>query len=97
VLHRCDNPPRVRPLHLFLGDATDNNRDRQQKGRTRGWAGRVEDAHHAFRVTAAQTSQMLVMRRSGATQQDIADVFGVSRGHVSKILRGQTVASRKAA
>ena len=34
VLHRCDNPPCVRPDHLFLVTVGDNNRDRHRKGRT---------------------------------------------------------------
>jgi hypothetical protein len=31
--HRCDNPPCVRPDHLFPGDTTANVRDAIQKGR----------------------------------------------------------------
>lgn len=34
VLHTCDTPACCRPSHLFLGTQTDNNRDRQRKGRT---------------------------------------------------------------
>lgn len=36
VLHRCDNPPCVRPDHLFLGSDADNIADMTAKGRA-GW------------------------------------------------------------
>ena len=33
VLHRCDNPPCVRPDHLFIGTQLDNMLDKMSKGR----------------------------------------------------------------
>lgn len=35
VLHHCDNPPCVRPEHLFIGTQKDNLQDMARKGRGR--------------------------------------------------------------
>lgn len=44
VLHHCDNPPCVRPDHLFEGTQKDNADDRERKGRGNQVRG---DAHPA--------------------------------------------------
>ena len=49
VMHRCDNPPCVRPDHLILGTVTDNNADRDAKGRTRTLGPKAQCKHgHPF-------------------------------------------------
>lgn len=80
VLHRCDNPPCVRPTHLFLGDAEANTKDmlakaRQFKGRPVDEQA-VVDAYlasqsvkkvsRAFRISGDRVVEIL--RRVGGTE-----------------------------
>jgi len=43
VLHRCDNPPCIRPDHLFLGTNADNSADMVRKHRGRRGAGTLRE------------------------------------------------------
>lgn len=53
VLHHCDNPPCVRPDHLFLGTAKDNTRDMIGKGRkVRGDISGPRNPRHGAAVSA---------------------------------------------
>lgn len=56
VLHKCDNPPCVRPGHLFLGTHKDNAIDRNAKGRITYKKGRDHWTHRTPRKVARGSS-----------------------------------------
>ena len=98
VCHHCDNPPCVRPDHLFLGTPADNMRDKESKGRGVRVHG---DAHfsrcHPELVARGEDSVQSKMKESdvrairvrciaGETQRSVARAFGITQGHVSVIV-----------
>lgn len=83
VCHKCDVPACVNPAHLFLGTSKENMQDCVQKGRlAKG------EASGCAKLTETNVIEIRVMRLSGKTQKSIADHFGISYGHVSKIISG---------
>lgn len=86
VLHHCDNPCCVNPVHLFLGTVNDNMKDMVRKGRQSKLCG--EDAGNA-RLTANQVVEIRREASSGKRHRDIASAYGVSRSMVSAIVRGE--------
>lgn len=74
VCHSCDNPPCVRPDHLFLGTPSDNSADMVAKGRARSPRGTARG-----KLTAEQVTSLRRRYAEGgvSTHQLAADV-GVS-------------------
>lgn len=77
ALHTCDNPPCVRPDHLFLGTDSDNQRDAVRKGRHVG----------SRKLTA---DEVRTVRQSRATALTLATRFGVTRATIYDIRSRKT-------
>ena len=101
VCHRCDNPPCVRPDHLFLGTQSDNMRDMAAKGRQvhgitsqqthfpEGHAPRGARASGA-KLTEQEVVELLGRHANGEGSTILGRAYGVDRTTVQRILRGNT-------
>jgi hypothetical protein len=87
VLHRCDNPPCVRPDHLFLGTRADNWADAHAKGRDCPPPRMVGERNPAARLTAAEVQ---AIRRDSRPRRFIESAYGVGKSTVGRIKRGQS-------
>lgn len=78
VLHRCDNPICVNPMHLFLGTQSINSKDMWSKGRgrTRGETnGNAKLTPELVRdIRASKEKSVELARRTGMSQQTICDI-----------------------
>jgi predicted XRE-type DNA-binding protein len=81
VMHSCDTPSCVNPLHLSIGTHAENMADMSQKGRARSGLAKLD----ADSIQAAQR-----LRSVGMMHKDIANEIGVSRSSVTKLLNGQS-------
>lgn len=86
VLHKCDNPPCVRPDHLFLGTQFDNMQDCSRKGRV---VFPVGERCHTAKLAAWQAEVVRNIFPLLRTTQ-LASIFGVSKHTIIDILRRKT-------
>lgn len=89
VCHNCpgpagDRPECCNPKHLWLGSRAENNRDRQQKGRSA-----VGVRHGMAKLNDELISEI---RELGSTlsQRKLAKRYGVCRGTIIDVLSGRT-------
>jgi len=84
VCHKCDNRKCVNPAHLFLGSVTDNNRDREAKGRGNQPKGEKQPAS---KLTEQQVREIRIKYANGGlNQRQLALEYGVHFGTISKII-----------
>ncbi len=81
VMHLCDNPACINPLHLALGTHTDNMHDMFSKGRRTAAVG---EQNGRSKLTS---SEVLEIRHSHGTNREIAARFGIANSQVSLIKR----------
>jgi hypothetical protein len=88
VLHRCDNPPCVRPDHLFLGTQAQNMADCSAKGRM-GPRNLVGERNPAAKLREADVRVIRQRLANGERQTAIAADYGVHFSTIGLIARGQ--------
>jgi len=101
MCHRCDvrYEPRdftyracVNPDHLFAGTGSDNTQDMYNKGRGRTVSA-VGEKHGLTTITNAQAVEIRCLYSDGASQNNLAAMYGIAQATVSRILRRETWSS----
>lgn len=81
VMHRCDNEPCVRPDHLRLGTAQENNDDKEKKNR------QVRGENNGMRkLSEPEIIEIRELADKGRTHKEIAALFAVDRSTISRIV-----------
>lgn len=87
IRHSCDTPLCCNPAHLILGTQLENVEDRVNRNRSRGLAG---EANNSAKLNDARVAYIREQYNDGAlSQRELAEMFGVSIGQISRIVRGK--------
>ncbi|MBI3480474.1 MAG: HNH endonuclease [Nitrosomonadales bacterium] len=90
VLHRCDNPGCVNPLHLWLGNHRENMNDMLSKGRGSKPPVRRGTANNKAKLDENKIRLIFQLRHTGLTTYQLAELFCVSRVAICCVLNRTT-------
>lgn len=85
VCHHCDNPPCVRPDHLFLGTGRANAADRNSKNRQA-----LGERNRNARLTEPLVLELRELHRVGHGSAELARRFGLGEDAVRFAVTGRT-------
>lgn len=90
ICHHCDNPPCVRPDHLFAGSQSANLYDMASKGRYGDRDLPCGERNHNAKLTIGQVGQIRALHADGATVTSLARQFDIARSTTHSIVVGDT-------
>lgn len=70
ICHHCDNPPCVRPSHLYAGTALDNARDAQRRSRN-GWCVRKFGVSYAYYRRTIDKQRLAALLSAHEAQENL--------------------------
>lgn len=88
ICHSCDNPPCVRPDHLFVGTPKDNTRDMVNKNRAQ-YVSHPGEANGRAVLALGEVEQIRRRYAAGERQRPLAKEYGVAQSTISQIANGR--------
>ena len=83
IMHKCDNAVCCNPNHLSKGDRCSNNHDAAIKG--------IHQKHYMRKISLDDADMIRSLYKSGSeTYKSLAEMFGISKAVVWKILTNKT-------
>jgi hypothetical protein len=92
VCHHCDNPPCVKPTHLFVGTDGDNIRDASRKGHMKGnrVTNRRGELNHVAKLTWKEVNEIRSRFKAGEKAHILADEYQYEISAIYYVLRGES-------